>query len=297
MAQAHAQEPLFVAVTVDVDPDANRPQPGRADAVSPAGEARYDACFEGLGLLLNVLEGMGAPATFFWEARSLRRLTATRGDLAARVLGNASFEHGCHSHRHEDFAGKQTGLPLGPEETRGVLERAAEVFDSVLARAPQGFRAPYCRLTQELTDALAAFGYAYDASLTRQPGSHWRLRPFPLAASAGLWELALCRWRDRHGKPISSYLWQLCEGKRQVEDYVHVAASLRDANAGGLLQIALHPWHLVVSKDGGRLPAGHAGSPAARVEQVLAKAADIEGVKLTTAGAYLDRARTGTAAD
>ena len=72
-----ASLPLCVAVTADVDPDANRACPGRVDAVSPASGGKVaclEACAAGLEALAAVLERLGIPCTFFWEARSLQTL-------------------------------------------------------------------------------------------------------------------------------------------------------------------------------------------------------------------------------
>jgi peptidoglycan/xylan/chitin deacetylase (PgdA/CDA1 family) len=229
---------LFVALTVDVDPDANRPLPGRVEAVSAGREdgVELDACFRGLSRLLDLLEERSLPATLFWEGRTLEELREREAGLLERVRGHPSLEHGCHGYRHEDFAGKTSGTPLGQAETRAALAQAGEVFAETFNAAPRAFRAPYCRLTPELAQALAQLGYAYDASATRRPSPEWRLRPFRLEAAPAVWELALCRSADRHRRVMSSYLWQLFEGNRPVADYVHLVASLHASCTGGLLQ-------------------------------------------------------------
>ncbi len=290
LKRARAKEPLYLAVTADVDPDANRPARGRPDAVSagrPAEEAAYDACFQGLALLLGVLERLSLPASLFWEARCLERLASREPALLARALENPLFEHGGHGWRHEDFAGRQSGMPLGPEETERVLSRAAQVFGSVLRRTPLGFRAPYCRLTPELARALPGHGYLYDASVARRPGTEWQLQPYRLDLNPALWEVALCRGTDRRGQPISGYLWQLLEGNRQVSDYLDLVQSLRDRAPGGLLQIALHPWHLVVSEKGAPFGAGGSASRVEKVEELLQGIRAAAGVETVTVGGYL----------
>lgn len=294
MAQGRAGEPLFLALTVDVDPDANRPQPGQADAVSPGhppGEAKFEGCVEGLYVLLRMLEEMSLPATLFWAGRVLEQVVMRDPDVTHRARHNPSLEHGCHGHLHEDFAGKVSGIPLGLDQTRAVLQRARKLFPPVFRSEPRGFRAPYCRLTPELIQALVQEGYAYDTSVTRRPSAEWRLRPYRLQGAPELWELALCQSKDRQGKPMSGYLWQLFEGNRHVDDYVHFISSLRTSYPGGLLQIALHPWHLVMSKDGRPFSAERAASAAAGLKQLLQEAAQMDGVTFTTAGAYLDRIR------
>jgi len=281
-------EPLHVALSADVDPDANRPLSGRPDAVSAGTdppEARYEACFEGLRQLLDLLEERSLPATFFWEGRALGQLAVRRPELTRRILTNPRLEHGCHGQLHEDFCGADTEVALGALETRAALQEAGRAFVSVFGRPPQGFRAPYCRLTPQLRQALAELGYRYDSSLTRQLTPDWHLRPYALDGAAGVTELALCRTRDRHGRTISSYLWQLFEGRRPVADYVHMVGSMRETCPGGLLQIALHPWHLVVSEDG--RPLAEPGAPL--LARLLDEVAGMAGIAFTSPARYVER--------
>jgi len=278
--------PLLVALTADVDADANRAAPGRPDAVSPTGEATYVACGEGLGILLELLGELRLPATFFWEARALERLAEREDALIERVRSGGPFENGCHGYEHEDFSGARGGVELDATETRGRIERAGRTFESVFGRAPRGFRAPYCRLTNALEAALAGLGYNYDSSRTRRPSSDWHLRPYRLEAS-GLWEVALCRTRDGRGSPISGYLWQLFEGNRPAEDYLDLLRSLRAKCPGGLLPIALHPWHIVLSADGIALPREGTDAPATRLRRLLTAARGLEGIRFTTPARHL----------
>ena len=282
---------LYVALTADVDPDANRAQPGRVDAVS-AGTAEgvsLVACFEGLAILEDELEARRLPATFFWEARTLEALAKHDARLFNRLRHAPSLEHGSHGYRHEDFAGKVSRMPLGLEETRAVITRAGAAHARLFGAAPCGFRAPYCRLTPALAVALQESGCLYDASVTRRPGPEWALRPYRLPGAPALYELALCRSTDGAGRPISAYLWQLFEGKRPVADYVRLIASLRGRCAGGLLQVALHPWHLVVSADGRPLRSPGAAAPHGLLSGFLDEASKLGGVQFTTCGTYLRR--------
>jgi peptidoglycan/xylan/chitin deacetylase (PgdA/CDA1 family) len=288
-----ADAPLFIALTADVDPDANRAVAGRADAATsgdPAGAARTDACLDGLRAMLRLLHDASLPATLFWEGRTLDELAARAPDLIEQVRADPAIEHGCHGWRHEDFAGLDSGLPLGPAETRQALDAAGRSFRRAFGRAPAAFRAPYCRLTPHLVRALSDLGYIYDASETRVPSSAWPMRPYRIGEGGALWELALTRGSDRsdrrgrRNKPISCYLWQLFEGRRPVRDYVELAASLRVPWPGGLLQIALHPWHLIVSEHNRPLPAGEG---VRKLTEVLGELSRLEGLAFTTARGYL----------
>ncbi|MHC4787632.1 MAG: polysaccharide deacetylase family protein [Planctomycetota bacterium] len=299
MSMDRAEDPLFVALTVDVDPDANRPRAGRPDAVSAGhGEGvALGACFEGLSALAALLGERCLPAAFFWEGRALRELSARQPDLLGRLRAGAAFEHGCHGHRHEDFAGRDSGMPLDVAATRQVLREAGHAFEAAFGTAPRAFRAPYCRLTPALKGVLAEMGYLYDASITRCPSAGWRMRPYRLADSPELWELALCRWADRRGGPISAYLWQMFEGKRRPRDYAQMVADLAGRFGGGLLQIALHPWHLMVGADGRPLAEPGGPAPLARLRELLSAIAETQSVAFTGASAYLMRALGGSAAE
>ena len=112
------------------------------------------------------------------------------------------------------------------------------------------------------------------------------MRAWELEGVPGVRELAQCRTRDKQGRPISGYLWQLLEGNRPAGDYLHMIESLRTACPGGLLQIGVHPWHLIVSADGQPLPAAAVG----RWSEFIARATDLPGVSFVTARDYLDRA-------
>ncbi len=284
----HRAEPLFVALTADVDADANRPAPGRPDAVSPCGEAEFDACAEGTRALVEVLTALSLPAAFFWEGRALEWFSGHAAPLLASILRNPLVENGCHGYAHEDFAGCGSGLRLDASEALARLERAGAAFRSVFGRAPEGFRAPYCRLTDELVAALAELGYLYDSSHTREPSPDRPLTPYRLPGT-GVWELALCRARDRDGRPVSSYLWQLFEGNRDVVDYLDLLPAAKRECGGGLLLFALHPWHLVVSADGEPLNRRGPEAPETRLRQLLQAATETDGIRFTTPGEYLAR--------
>jgi len=283
--------PLFIALSADVDADANRPLPGVPGAVSTAPDAsgrpaaRFEACFEGLAAWTELIEQAALPATLFWEGRAVERLLQADPALEARLAAQARFEHGCHGYEHEDSAGAETGLPLDLEQTLDALARAGSALAAAFGAPPRGFRAPYCRLTENLNDALVRLGYDYDASLTREPSPSWRLTPYPLAG--GVTELPLCRARDRRGRPMSGYLWQLLEGRRPVEDYIEMIERLRSSCAGGLLHIAIHPWHLVVRADGRPMGPARRRRALEDVRRLLEAVRQAAGVRPCTAGDYL----------
>lgn len=250
MAEQAGRE-LRISLTVDVDPDANRPVPGRPDAVSARADgARHEACFRGLDVLLTALENRCLPATFFWEGRTLQVLEATDPALLERAAGHALAEHSCHGMRHEDFAGTMSGRPLDDGEALAALREAGDAVAAAFGAPPPGFRAPYCRLTPAVCRALSDLGYSYDASLTHDVAAGESLEPGELADAPGVVELPMPCAKDSLGRPISAYLWQLFERKRTFFEYVRLVRGLRERCAGALVQVALHPWHIFVGSDG-----------------------------------------------
>ncbi len=280
---------LFVALTIDVDPDANRAVPGRPDAVTAGdhrGGARLDACLEGLRQTAHQLDALQLPATFFWEARSLETLRHKAPAMLDRLKGCERFEHANHSYQHEDFSGRGSGAPLDLNATMAVLKRAQKSHEKVFGLPATGFRAPYCVLTDELTIVLERLGFDYDASETRRPSCEWPLTPYALRGTA-VRELALSLWRDQRGKTISGYLWQLFEGNRCEADYLALVEPAK-AYAGGLLQFAWHPWHLTVSENNQPLDRRDVDG-IARLGHFLRELAAREGLSFTTLADYLQR--------
>jgi len=288
---ARKSEPLHVALTVDADADANRPAPGREEAASPGGKACYDACTEGLRTLSALTGELRLTCTIFWEAHCLQALGNSDPALLKALMTRADIEHGCHGLAHEDFAGRANGRPIGAERTLAILSEASELIARAVGAQPAGFRAPYCRLTPSLEDALRTLHYRYDASLTRSAGARRHLRPYLLPprqpGASPLHELAMSSTLDAHGRRMTGYLWRLFEGTRQPQEYVDYVSGFTPRFGGGLLQLALHPWHLCVDQDGHLQPARRRSGALSGLRRVLEAVAALPGVRFTTAGGYL----------
>jgi hypothetical protein len=279
--------PLFICLTLDVDPDANRACAGRLDAISPhsGGGVSVEACRRGLAFLDETVRRLDLPCTLFWEARTLELLSAADPALIRAWVANPKAEHACHALKHEDFAGTDSGIPIGERETLAIVKEATGTVARLTGSTPEGFRAPYCRMTPALSAALLDAGYRYDATLTRTAGKQWDMRPYTLVQSGGkcLKELALCRSHDDDGRPITSYLWQMFEGRRKPAQYVNLACRLKDTCRGGLFQIALHPWHIFVDERGQQLTAQARNDLTLVLEQV----SKLSGIRFLTARSYL----------
>lgn len=275
--------PFRVAVTLDVDPDANHAVAGRIDAVSPplaAGVAKFDAVREGLELALAVLAEEGVPATVFLEARTAEELAHRGVDLAALARDH---EVGCHGLRHEDLLGVESGLPLPRAECFDLLSEAVSTIAHLTGARPQGFRAPYTRVDDTVLAVLRDLGLAYDSSVTELVADGRAMAPYQLFEDEPvLWEAPLAMLRDPSGRRMSCYLWPMLEGRRKPDEYVDAASALSAAHPGGLFQIALHPWHLLVDEDGEPFPAERARGHCTAFRQIIRGVARLEGTAFVT---------------
>ena len=226
-----------VAFTVDVDRDVNLACQGELCSISNGGKLpRFSSSAKGLALMAGLLEEMGIKGTFFWEGRTAEVLSESM-DLKGLMK---KHEVALHGYDHEDFAGKETGLPLDRQSTRAVLDKGTGVLDRVFGKEERGFRAPYQRVTDVLLDELHALNFPYDSSETAEL-SDGQVRPY--RNKNGLPEVPVCWSRDGRGKRIVSYLWPYHEGKRPISDYLDLADGFQE----GLLVIATHSWHPVES--------------------------------------------------
>ncbi len=276
---------FYTALTVDIDPDANGPHHTRIDSCTTGTDRIYiDGCREGLRVFNDAVTQFSLPATLFWEARTLRILAHTDPDLIGALTSNPRMEHACHGLRHEDLTAIDTASAPESGSLPGLLSEATDIIRHYTGATPHGFRAPYCRLPDAAIPHLAQLGYRYDASITRKPGTGWQMRPYTLPGSQqsrDMWELALTKWSDRDGNPISGYLWRMFKGERPPQDHVRTIHNLIPSFPGGLYQLALHPWHLI------KKPTGHRhNNPTRREEQfrdiikTLTSSPDLEWVRL-----------------
>ena len=278
-------DPFRVAVTLDVDPDANRAVAGRVDAVSPpvqAGQARFDAVEAGLRDALAILASLDVAATLFFESRTAVELAERGLDLRQLCRGH---EVACHGRRHEDLLGTVSGLPLSPSQIRDMLADSRDAIEQVTGARPVGFRAPYTRVDDTVLSVLSDLGFAYDSSITREACASWRMEPYRVAE--GLWEVPLPSLRDSNHKLMSCYLWPFFEGRRASDEYVAAAADVARRFPGGIFQLALHPWHILIDEDGQRFSAAEAGRNRTALAEVLSRLAGLDGVTFTTLRACL----------
>ncbi len=191
---------------------------------------------KGLEIILDLFEELDIRGTFFIEASILPPINARRPDLLKRLNRH---DIGNHGYAHEDFTGTLTGVKLERNRVESILKQAIAEIEAHLKK-PKGFRAPYLNFDRQLAEAISTC-FDYDSSITLKQATTLKA-----TAIEGLTipELPLITTKDAQGKPISTYLWQLLEGRRPVKDYLRIVAEKKQDPNFPFTIFALHPWHL-----------------------------------------------------
>lgn len=281
-------ELLYVAISLDIDPDANRAVEGRHDALSSPvehGTIRIEACKRGLQKTLELLDVYDIDATLFYEARTAQMLVADGMDLP--VLSER-HEVSCHSLKHEDYLGKVSGVPMKEESIAETITKAKDILENIFKRDMKGFRAPYTRINQAVVRVIERLGFQYDSSETVAMGAEWRGSPFSLEKfDSDLLELALPSFQDSKGKKMSSYLWAIFEGRRDSEEYVDAVLRARDVAKSGLFVFSIHPWHLYVDCQGNPFNREQVQKNRDTLEYILSQLKQMHGVQMLRQDTYM----------
>src|SRR3989339_1844292 len=281
--------PLYVAISLDIDPDANSAVEGRHDALSSPieyGEIRVDACKKGLQKIFELLEKYDIDATLFYEARTAQMLIES-----GMYLPKLSERHeiACHSLKHEDFLGKVSGIPMEKKSIEESIDKAKEILAKIFKREIKGFRAPYTRINHTVVKVLEQLGFQYDSSETATLGTGWAGKPYPLKAfDSSLMELALPSFRDAKGKKMSSYLWAIFEGQRISGEYIDAVLQARDVAKSGLFTFSIHPWHLYVDCKGNRFTRDQVRKNLNNLESIFSQLKQIQGIQILRQDEYLE---------
>jgi len=281
--------PLSVAISLDIDPDANSAVEGRHDALSSPieyGEIRVDACKKGLQRIFELLDIYDIDATLFYEARTAQMLVADRMDLPKL---SERHEIACHSLKHEDFLGKVSGIPMEEKSIEKSIDKAKKILVKLFGQEIKGFRAPYARINRTVVKVLEQLGFQYDSSETATLGTGWAGKPYPLTAfDSSLMELALPSFRDAKGKKMSSYLWAIFEGQRISGEYIDAVLQARDVAKSGLFTFSIHPWHLYVDCKGNRFTRDQVRKNLNNLESILSQLKQMQGIQLLRQDEYLE---------
>lgn len=282
-------ELLSVAISVDIDPDANSAVEGRHDALSsPTGHGKVTigACKRGLHKILELLNIYDIDATLFYEARTAQMLVADGMNL--RKLSER-HEVSCHSLKHEDFLGKVSGMPMEEESIEEIVTKAKNILENIFERDIKGFRAPYTRINQTVVKVLERLGFQYDSSETVTMSTEWAGIPFPLEMfDSNLLELALPSFHDTKGKKMSSYLWAIFEGRRVSIDYIDAVLGARDVAKGGLFIFSIHPWHLYVDCQGNPFTMEQVKKNLENLEYILSQLKQMQGIQMLRQDKYME---------
>ena len=282
-------ELLYVAVSLDIDPDANSAVEGRHDALSSPieyGEIRVDACKKGLQKIFELLEKYEIDSTLFYEARTVRMLIESGMDLPKL---SERHEIASHSLKHEDFLGKVSGIPMNEKSIEESIDKAKEILVKMFGREIKGFRAPYTRINRTVVKVLEQLGFQYDSSETAILGNGWTGKPYPLEAfDSSLLELALPAFHDAKGKKMSSYLWAIFEGRRVFREYIDAVLQARDVTQGGLFTFSIHPWHLYVDCRGNQFGKDRVRENAENLESIFSQLKQMQGIRILRQDKYME---------
>jgi len=257
--------PARFCFTVDLDRDVNVDVPGRPEAAASldrgSGNApRFESTMGGLSLLVDVLDELSLPCTFFCEGRTLEVIR----DHAGLLDG---FEIGVHGYDHEV-------LPLMDRSlAKAALMHGCEAVYDVLGHRPLCFRAPYMKMPEGPAEFLGGTGIC-TTSTTYAPASECR----PYAIDDGITDVPVAESIDSFGKKISAYLWPMHEGKRNPQDYVNLA---HDVPSDGVYVLADHTWHMMELRSSGILSGALLEGNVSRTREALSSILD-SGVIPTT---------------
>lgn len=186
-------------------------------------------------MLLDLLDGAGATATFFvlgWVAirhRALIREIAARGHEVA-----------CHSFWH------RLAYRLTRTEFAADALRAKTVLEQIIGRAVHGYRAPSFSITRHslwALDVLAECGFAYDASIFPIRHDIYGIpegprRPFHVGALS-VCPMTTFRWIGRHNWPVGG------GGYLRLLPWWYTELGMRRAEEEGVPLVGyVHPWEL-----------------------------------------------------
>ena len=194
-----------------MDCDLAWPGDGKAAVTKGKKQAEFEYSEKGLALLVDLVNSLSIPATFFFEARTALELDR-KMPLKELMEGH---EVACHGFEHEDF----TKLSFHDKKDR--LARSKWLLEKIFGRKIRGFRAPFLKADAELMHALKEENYSWDSSCTVE--------------NSVLPQITA---------PKELYFWPLIEGTINEEEFWN------RINAAKNPVLSTHSWHSVVDLNG-----------------------------------------------
>ncbi len=150
----------------------------------PSGASAHAVYERAVPRYLDLLEGLGAPCTFFVIGRDMKHSVARDG---ARALFDAGHELANHTQNHRyEFS------RLEEDSIRHEVRAGIEAVASVQGFAPSGFRAPGYTINDRVMGVLSELGVFYDSSVF----------PCPLYWAGKTAHIGLVRLRGRRSHSI-----------------------------------------------------------------------------------------------
>jgi polysaccharide deacetylase family protein (PEP-CTERM system associated) len=162
---------------------------------NPDWDRRWEAFERQLGRVLDLLDSLGAKATFF-----VLGMTARNYPDSVRELAGRGHDIAAHGFDHQPV------FTQSREEFRRDVVRSLELISSLTGSRPIGYRAPAFSLARETPwalEVLVDLGLRYDSSLFDSPRHRHRFGGIPdapcrieLTSGRQLWEfpIAVARW-------------------------------------------------------------------------------------------------------
>ena len=227
--------PAEFCFTVDLDRDVNIHLPDMPEVAGSMDrghgtEPRFESALKGLEVLVNLLDEMGLPCTFFCEGHTLEVIRDHAGLLDR-------FDIGVHGYDHEYLSAMER-----PDAQAAVMH-AVEAVKDVTGRNPSSFRAPYMKMPRDVASFLRGTGIHIDSSTYARPD-----QCIPSVLPGYIVEIPVAEGFDINKKKMSAYLWPMHEGKRSPMDYGDMAQMVPDE---GVFVLADHTWHMVELREDG----------------------------------------------
>jgi peptidoglycan/xylan/chitin deacetylase (PgdA/CDA1 family) len=215
---------VMLCFDVDGETTALSEDPALARRLTTMSQCEYGPRV-GVPRLLELLEHLGVPATFF-----IPSYIAENHPGMTRSVAAAGHEIGAHGHLHEKLA------HLSPDQEEAVLRKSLRILEEITGTRPLGHRAPWFEINPGTPDLLKAHGLLYSASLMGDdvPFVHAN----GLVEIPGQWMLEDWEQFAFNAEPAWGFVPENCE--KVYDLWMREYEAMRDF--GCCFVLTLHPW-------------------------------------------------------